>query len=150
MKAKELKIKVKKLTESAKIPSYQSSASAGCDLHADIPAPVTILPGERALIPTGLSIEPESEGVGIFLFARSGLAAKHGITLSNCVGVVDADYRGEIKVSLVNLSGAPYTVAPAERIAQLVVMPYLAVDFCEVDALDETERGDGGFGSTGT
>ena len=144
-----LNIKVKRLTETAKLPEYQSPASAGCDLHADISAPITIGAGERMLIPTGIAIEPASNNVGIFLFARSGLASKHGITLSNSVGVVDADYRGEIKLSLVNLSDVPYTLTPGERVAQLVVMPVIRATFSEADTLGDTQRGEGGFGHSG-
>ncbi len=139
-------------TPSGKIaptPTYQSKFSAGADLSAAIDEPVTIMPHCRALIPTGFAMEPERSDVGAFIFARSGLASKKGICLANSVGVVDADYRGEIKVALLNTSDEPYTVLPFERIAQLVLIPVIQADFKFADELSDTERGEGGFGSTG-
>ena len=130
-------------------PKYQSEFSAGADLCACIDAPVTIAPHCRALIPSGIAIEMEQNGFGAFIFARSGLASKHGICLANGVGVVDSDYRGEIKVALCNSSDTEYTVMPFERIAQLVIMPVTVAEFVLADSLSETERQDGGFGSTG-
>ena len=118
------------------------------DLKASIEAPVTIGPLERALIPTGISIALP-EGTEAQVRPRSGLAAKHGITVLNAPGTIDADYRGEIKVILVNLSNDPFVINPGERIAQMVVARYEKVVWEEVDALDDTERGEGGFGSTG-
>lgn len=133
----------------APIPEYQSEFSAGADLCACIDEPITIAPHCRALIPSGFAIEPESNGFGAFIFARSGLASKKGICLANSVGVVDSDYRGEIKVALLNTSDEPYTVQPFERIAQLVFMPIEVAKFIPSDTLGDTERGAGGFGSTG-
>ena len=118
------------------------------DLKASIEAPVTIGPLERALIPTGISIALP-EGTEAQVRPRSGLAAKHGITVLNAPGTIDADYRGEIKVILVNLSNDPFVINPGERIAQMVVARYEKVVWEEVEALDDTERGEGGFGSTG-
>ena len=119
------------------------------DLHACLDEPVTIGPGELVSIPTGIAIAlPSAEYVAL-VFARSGLGVKHGIALSNGVGVIDSDYRGEIKVGLTNPSHPPYTMSPADRIAQLAVVPVLQVRPVPVEDLDETERGSGGFGSTG-
>lgn len=129
-------------------PSYATEFSAGMDLKASIEAPVTIGPLERALIPTGISIALP-EGTEAQVRPRSGLAAKHGITVLNAPGTIDADYRGEIKVILVNLSNNPFVINPGERIAQMVVARYEKVVWEEVEALDDTERGEGGFGSTG-
>lgn len=148
-----MKLKVKLIpTKSQKtvpLPEYQSEFSAGADLQACIDEPLTIAPHGRVLVPTGIAVEPERNDVGIFLFARSGLASKKGICLANSVGVVDADYRGEIKVALLNTSDEPYTVEPFERIAQLVVMPVVKAQFEAAEDISDTERGDGGFGSTG-
>lgn len=129
-------------------PSYATEFSAGMDLKASIEAPVIIGPLERALIPTGISIALP-EGTEAQVRPRSGLAAKHGITVLNAPGTIDADYRGEIKVILVNLSNDPFVINPGERIAQMVVARYEKVVWEEVEALDDTERGEGGFGSTG-
>lgn len=129
-------------------PSYATSLSAGMDLRASIDAPVTIGPLGRALIPTGIRIALP-EGTEAQVRPRSGLAAKHGVTVLNAPGTVDADYRGEIKVILVNLSDEPFTVNPGERIAQLVVAKYERVEWSVVEDLDDTARGAGGFGSTG-
>lgn len=129
-------------------PSYATELSAGMDLKASIEAPVTIGPLERVLIPTGISIALP-EGTEAQVRPRSGLAAKHGITVLNAPGTIDADYRGEIKVILVNLSNDPFVINPGERIAQMVVARYEKVVWEEVEALDDTARGEGGFGSTG-
>lgn len=137
------------LGKTAPLPEYQSEYSAGADLCACIDEPVTIAPHCRALIPSGFAIEPESNSCGAFIFARSGLASKKGICLANSVGVVDSDYRGEIKVALLNTSDEPYTVEPFERIAQLVFMPIEIAQFIPSETLGDTERGAGGFGSTG-
>ena len=142
-------IKVKKLRENAKIPYRATPGSAGADLCACIDEPITIAPGELHKIPTAIAIELESNELAAFLFARSGLGVKHGITLSNSVGVVDSDYRGEICVGLCNVSNQPYTIQPDERIAQMVIMPVVCADFTEVQTLSDTQRGSGGFGSTG-
>ena len=129
-------------------PAYATINSAGMDLKANITEPVTLGPLERALIPTGLYIALP-EGTEAQVRPRSGLAAKHGISVLNSPGTIDADYRGEVKVILVNLSNEPFVVNPGERIAQMVVARYEKVEWDEVEVLDETDRGEGGFGSTG-
>ena len=130
-------------------PFYASAGAAAMDLHACLDEPVTIAPGELVSIPTGIAIAlPSAEYVAL-VFARSGLGIKHGIALSNGVGVIDSDYRGEIRVGLTNLSDTAYTVAPGDRIAQLAVMPVVQAQLEVCGSLDETERGQGGFGSTG-
>ena len=129
-------------------PFYATEKSAGMDLKANITEPVVLRPLERAMIPTGIFIALP-DGTEAQIRPRSGLAAKHGISVLNSPGTIDADYRGEIKVILVNLSNDAFTVNPGERIAQMVVAQYVKVDWEEVDVLDETERGTGGFGSTG-
>ncbi len=142
-------LKVKKLRENAKMIKRATKGSAGMDLHACIDEPVTINPGEIRVIPTGLAIALENENYVAYIYARSGLAIKHSVTLANCVGVVDSDYRGEVCVGLTNISNAPYTIEKDERIAQLVIAPVCICDAVEVDELDDTARGTGGFGSTG-
>lgn len=142
-------LKVKKLRENAKMIKRATKGSAGMDLHACIDSEITIEPGEIKVIPTGLAIALQNENYVAYIYARSGLAIKHGITLANCVGVVDSDYRGEVCVGLTNISKNPYTIMPAERIAQLVIAPVCICDAVEVEDLDSTERGEGGFGSTG-
>ena len=142
-------VKVKKLRENAVMPKRATEFSAGADLYACIDEPVTINPAELAKIPTGIAIELPQSDLAAFLFARSGLGVKHGITLSNSVGVVDSDYRGEICVGLCNVSDKPYTIQPNERIAQMVIMPVVLADFIQADELNETKRGEGGFGSSG-
>ncbi len=147
----ELKIKAlsPKIGRELPLPSYATSGSAGMDLRACLDGPVTLKPGERVKVPTGFAISlPGPEWVA-YLFARSGLGIKSGITIPNCVGVLDSDYRGEIIVALVNLSDAEYTVQPGDRIAQMVIMPVVQATVTLVDELDETARGAGGFGSTG-
>ena len=130
------------------LPSYATLASAGMDLKAVLAAPVSLAPLERKIIGTGLKIALP-EGYEAQVRPRSGLAAKHGITVLNAPGTIDADYRGEIGVILVNLSNDNFTIDPGERIAQLVIAQYTQVKWSVVDHLDETERGKGGFGSTG-
>ena len=129
-------------------PAYATEKSAGMDIKANIEEPVTLAPLERAMIPTGLFIALP-DGTEAQIRPRSGLAAKHGISVLNSPGTIDADYRGEIKVILVNLSNEPFVINPGERIAQMVVAKYEKVEWDEVETLDETERGTGGFGSTG-
>lgn len=129
-------------------PSYATVNSAGMDLKANIETPVTLGPLERAMVPTGLYIALP-DGTEAQVRPRSGLAAKYGISVLNAPGTIDADYRGEIKVILVNLSNEPFVINPGERIAQMVVARYEKVEWEETDSLDETERGEGGFGSTG-
>ncbi len=143
-----MEIRVRKLTETAVLPSRGSALAAGCDLYADLQESVTIEPHETKMIGTGLAMEIP-EGYFGAIFARSGLAAKESLRPANCVGVVDADYRGEFRVALHNDGEIPRVIAPGSRIAQLVVLPYLSVGFVEVDELGETDRGSGGFGSTG-
>jgi len=145
----EVNIKFLDNNKEHKVPFYASSGAAGMDLTACIEESITLKPLERALIPTGIAISLPSEKYGAFLFARSGLASKHGITLANCVGVVDSDYTGEIKVALVNLSNNEYTIENGERIAQMVIMEVGKANFTVVDELAKTQRGSGGFGSTG-
>jgi dUTP pyrophosphatase len=130
------------------LPSYATTASAGMDLRAHLDTPVTLAPLERSLIPTGLFIELP-EGYEAQVRPRSGLAAKNGITVLNSPGTIDADYRGEIKVILVNLSNESFTVQDGERVAQLVVAAHARVEWVAADNLAETERGTGGFGHTG-
>ncbi len=143
-----MKIEIKKLREGAVIPTRGSAAAAGYDLRACIGAPIVIAPGETAMVGTGLSIAVP-EGYFGAVFARSGLACKQGVRPANCVGVCDSDYRGEYMVALHNDSRVPCEIAPGDRIAQLVVMPFLELEFEEIDELSDTARGAGGFGSTG-
>ena len=142
-------VKIKKLNENAKIPTYGSPYSAGADLYACIDNEITIAPGETVLIKTGLAMELSSGYVAL-IYARSGLATKRGLAPANKVGVVDSDYRGEIMVALHNHSTVPQVVTKDERIAQMVITPYITAEFTEADTLNETIRGEGGFGSTGT
>lgn len=130
------------------LPQYATALSAGMDLKANIEEPITLGMLERAMVPTGLFIELP-EGFEAQIRPRSGLAAKHGISVTNSPGTIDADYRGEIKVLLVNLSKEPFVINPGERIAQMVIARHEKVEWNEVEILDETERGAGGFGSTG-
>lgn len=144
-----INVKIKLLREGIELPEYATDGSAAIDLRSAADTDVTILPGERKLIPTGIAIAPETRGVVAILAARSGLSIKHGITATNGIGVIDSDYRGEICVSLINVSDTPYTVIRGERMAQLMFMPVMHANFILADELDETERGTGGFGSTG-
>ena len=139
------------LSRGMEAPAYATEGSAAIDLRAAIDegTAVTIEPGERALIPTGLAISPETTGVVAIVAARSGLAIKQGICLSNGIGVIDSDYRGEICVGLHNTSRVPFTVNRGDRIAQMMFMPVLSAKLIEAASLDETARGAGGFGSTG-
>lgn len=142
-------LKVKIIREGAVLPKRATDGSAGYDLCASIDDPLELKAGCRALIPTGAAIAIEDSSVAAFLFGRSGLGVKSGICPSNAVGVVDSDYRGEIMVGLTNHSDADYIVQPGERIAQMVLMPVFTPDLQAVDDLSDTQRGDGGFGSTG-
>ena len=142
-------IHVKKLRPDAALPVRGSRSAAGADLRACLDGPVTVSPGETVFIGTGLALEIP-EGYAGLVYARSGLACKSGLAPANKVGVVDADYRGEVKVVLHNHGPAPVTVSPGDRIAQLVVTPVLMADYLETDELSDTGRGEGGFGSTGT
>lgn len=143
-------MKVKVINRSAYgLPQYETGQAAGLDVRANITESITLGPLERALVPTGLYVELP-EGYEMQVRPRSGLAAKHGLSLVNSPGTVDPDYRGEIKVILVNLSNTPYELKPGERVAQLVVARFTRVEWESVKVLGETERGAGGFGSTGT
>lgn len=143
-----MELKIKKLKEEAILPTYGSTYSAGADLYACLEEDVTIENGKTVLIPTGLSMEIPVGYAGL-IYARSGLATKKGLAPANKVGVIDSDYRGEVMVALHNHGLEPQVVSPKERIAQLVVTPFLKVEFKEVNHLEDTERGTGGFGSTG-
>lgn len=142
-------VKIVKLQQNAHIPTYGSADAAGADLYACIDEAVTIQPSQTVLIPTGLSMEIE-QGFAGFIYARSGLATKRGLAPANKVGVIDSDYRGQVMVSLHNHTEQPQTVEPGERVAQMVFAPVYQAQFCETDTLQDTERGTGGFGSTGT
>ena len=143
-----MKISLRKMTESAQIPVRGSLQAAGYDLFADLSEAVTILPQETKMVGTGIACAiPEGYFGGIY--ARSGLSAKEGLRPANCTGVVDSDYRGEIKVALHNDSKESRTILPGQKIAQMVVQAFLPVEFEAVEDLDATERGGGGFGSTG-
>ena len=131
------------------LPDYATPGSAGLDLRAHLPEPKVLQPGERVLIPTGLSLALPN-GFEAQVRPRSGLALKHGITVLNSPGTVDADYRGDVGVILINLGVEPFTIAPGDRIAQLVLAAYAQVEWAPVEVLPETERGAGGFGHTGT
>ena len=148
-----MKLKIKavsdKIGKDIPYPFYATAGAAAMDLCACVDEPVEVAPRALVSIPTGIAIAlPSAEYVAL-VFARSGLGIKHGIALSNGVGVIDSDYRGEIRVGLTNLSDTPYTVRPGDRIAQLAVMPVVQAELERVDSLDETRRGTGGFGSTG-
>lgn len=145
-----MKVKLK-LTRGMTAPEYATPGAAAVDLRAALEEgeTITLAPGERALIPTGLAISPETEGVVAIVAGRSGLGVKKGVTLSNSIGVIDSDYRGEICVGLINHGEEPFSVARGDRIAQLFFLPVLHADFLVTETLDETERGAGGFGHTG-
>jgi dUTP pyrophosphatase len=135
--------------QTAYLPKYASVGSAGMDLHACIPTPISLSPGQRIRIPTGLAIQlPDAGAVGL-IYARSGLALRHGLGLPNGVGVIDSDYTGELQVLLMNYGELNVEVSPGDRIAQLVLTPVFFADWTAVDSLTETERGNQGFGSTG-
>ena len=143
------KVEIKKLDERAIIPTYGTEFSAGADIYALLDEPVTIAPGETKLIHTGLAMAIPEGLVGLN-FARSGMATKRGLAPANKVGVIDSDYRGELMVALYNQGNVAQTVEHGDRIAQIIFMPYYTADFVICDELDETVRGEGGFGSTGT
>lgn len=143
-----MKINIKKLNENAIIPTYGSDFSAGADLYACLDEDLTIKAGETVLVKTGLALEIP-EGYGGFIYARSGLASKRGLAPANKVGVVDSDYRGEVMVALHNHSSIDQVIMKNERVAQLVIAPFLKAEFELVPELSDTQRGEGGFGSTG-
>ena len=142
-------VAVKKLDKNAKLPTYGSDYSAGADLYACIEKDIEIKPNETVFVHTGLAFEIPAGLVGL-VYARSGLACKKGLAPANKVGVIDSDYRGEVMVALHNHSKVPQTVAAGERVAQLVITPYIPAEFVETEELSDTVRGVGGFGSTGT
>ena len=142
-------VNIKKLNEGATVPTYGSEFSAGADLYALSDAPIVIEAGQTVLVHTGIAMEIPVGYVGL-VFARSGLASKKGLAPANKVGVIDSDYRGEIMVALHNHSAEAKTIDAGERIAQIALVPYLTADFCVVDDLSDTDRGTGGFGSTGS
>ncbi len=142
-----MNVQVKKLRDNAILPEYQTAQAAGMDLHACLDAPVTLAPMERRMIPTGFAIMLP-DGYEAQIRARSGMSIKHGITMVNGIGTVDADYRGEIGVLMINLGTESFTIEPNMRIAQMVIAKYEKATWQEVDELDETVRGSGGFGST--
>ena len=143
------KLFVKRLDPRVQLPAYQTPGAAAMDLAALLDEPLTVAPRALVSIPTGLAIALPDAGWVALIFARSGLGIKHGIALSNGVGVIDSDYRGEIRVGLTNLSDIPYTIQPGDRIAQLMVVPVARAAVLELEELPDTARGAGGFGSTG-
>lgn len=143
-----MRINIKKLSDGAVIPTYGSEYAAGADLYACLDGEVTVQPHTTQVISTGIALELPVGYAGL-IYARSGLATKKGLAPANKVGVVDCDYRGEVKVALHNHGETAQTVAPGERIAQLVITPYITADFAEAEELSQTARGAGGFGSTG-
>ena len=145
---KKAHIRIKKLREDAVVPTYGSPYAAGADLYACLEEEQVVSPGQTVMFHTGIAMEIP-EGYAGLIFARSGLASKRGLAPANKVGVVDSDYRGEFMIALHNHSDVPQTVLPGERIAQMVITPVLAAEFLQVEELEETQRGSGGFGSTG-
>lgn len=141
-------VRIKKLRENAIVPTYGTEFAAGADLYAAVEEAVEIAPGETKMIPTGLAFEIPAGFAG-FVYARSGLASKRGLAPANKVGVIDSDYRGEVMTALHNHGKENQTIEPGERIAQMVIAPYITANFILSDSLDDTERGEGGFGSTG-
>ena len=142
-------LKIKKLNENAVVPAQATAGSAGMDLSSCLDNDVIIAPGEIKLIPTGLAAAPDTDQCALLIYPRSGLASKHGISLANCVGVVDSDYRGEIKIPLINNSHESFTVTNGMRIAHMIMTPVIIPRIEAADSLDETQRSSGGFGSTG-
>ncbi len=145
----QMKLFVKRLDPRAQLPTYQTPGAAAMDLAALLDAPLTIAPRDLVSVPTGLAIALPDAGWVALVFARSGLGIKHGVALSNGVGVIDSDYRGEIRVGLTNLSNGPYTIQPGDRVAQLMILPVARAGVLELEELPATARGAGGFGSTG-
>lgn len=144
-----MKVRIQKLHNKAQVPLYQTDQAAAMDLHAVLDEPLTLASLDRAVVPCGFAIELP-KGYEAQIRARSGLAAKHGIAMANGVGTIDADYRGEIGVILVNLSRDAYTIQPGDRIAQMVIARHETVQWQEVESLSQTSRATGGYGSTGT
>lgn len=144
-----MEFQVKLLSPQVSLPAYATDGAAAMDLTACISQPMTIAPGQLVTVPTGIAIALPGPEYMALIFARSGLGVKHGICLSNGVGVIDSDYRGEIRVGLTNLSQTPYTVQPGDRVAQMAIVPVARARAVSVEKLGETRRGAGGFGSTG-
>ena len=144
-----MKILFKKCRNTAVMPLRTTPSSAGWDIYSANEDAVIIPSGEIRLIPTGIAVSPERRDIGLFIFPRSGLSAKYGITLTNSIGVIDPDYRGEIMLSLINHGKEDFTVEPNMRLAQLIAFPVLSQEWIETDTLDDTERSTGGFGSSG-
>ena len=145
-----VKLKRVRQEEKPQIPAYATPGSAGVDLCACLEKDLVIQPGEVAKVPTGLAMELPGPGVVALVFARSGLAARHGVTLANSVGVIDSDYRGEVQVLLINQGPKPFVVSHGDRIGQMLFLPVFKAEFTEAETLSDTVRGEGGFGSTGT
>lgn len=143
-----MKVAIKRLKPTAQLPVYQTSGSAAADIAACIDEPITLMPGDRQIVPTGFSMMLPL-GYEAQIRARSGLSAKHGVCLANGIGTIDTDYRGEVGIILINLGQDSFVIEPGMRIAQLAVVKCGQVDWAEEDELDETERGAGGYGSTG-
>ncbi|MGN0651781.1 MAG: dUTP diphosphatase [Gemmiger sp.] len=142
-------VKYTRLSPLAQVPVYATPGAAAADLRAAIEQPLTLAPMERALVPTGLAIELPGADCVALVYARSGLAIRQGLSMANGVGVIDSDYRGELKIPMVNLGSEPCTIAPGDRVAQLCIAPVWQADFVQADTLGQTQRGEGGFGSTG-
>ncbi len=142
-------LKIKKVRENAKLPTRATNGSAGLDLYACIDEPITLNKGDKVVVPTGIALGLDDPHYAAFIHSRSGLAIKHGLALLNSVGVIDSDYRGEVCVGIIKLTEEPYTIQPFERIAQMVIKPVELPEIVEVQDLDDTDRGAGGFGSTG-
>ncbi|MCX7714836.1 MAG: dUTP diphosphatase [Clostridia bacterium] len=142
-------VKIKKLRHNAVIPQYATSGSAGVDVCYAGDSDIILKRGERVLVPCGFSIAISSPNVVALMYARSGISLKHGVTMANGVGVIDSDYRGEVKCPMINLGDEDYIIKPGDRVGQLVFTPIFRATLTECDTLDETERGGGGFGSTG-
>ena len=142
-------LKVKKVRDNAKLPTRATAGSAGLDLYACIDEPITLNKGDKVVIPTGIAIGLDDPRYAAFIYARSGLAIKQGIGLLNSVGVIDSDYRGEVCVGVIKQTEGEYTIQPFERIAQMVIQPVGLPEIIEAEELDDTDRGAGGFGSTG-
>jgi len=144
-----MKVKIKKLRDDAVIPHYATAGAAGMDISYAGDEDIVIRKGERKLVPSGIALAMDSSDYVILLYARSGLSLKHGITMANAVGVIDSDYRGEIKCPMINLGDEDYIIKKGDRIGQIVFTPVAHAELIECDMLDDTERADGGFGSTG-
>ena len=149
-KAVDIKILDPRVGEAFALPAYATEGSAGLDLRACLDQPIEVAPGQTILVGTGLAMHIADPGLAATILPRSGLGHKHGIVLGNLVGLIDSDYQGELKVSVWNRGDTTYTIQPGERIAQLVIVPVVQVDFNIVDSFDDSHRGAGGFGHSGT